>query len=103
MIFFLKKKNRKLLSEKEIFNLNRDGFCVIENFMSAEDYKDLKHKLSHFVIGKNELNDSNDISIPLKTFNKNFMQDKILDNYFGKVLNNDLYFGSIGFSYLFIN
>ncbi len=89
IIFFLKKKNRKLLSEKEIFNLNRDGFCVIENFMSIEDYKDLKQKLSHFIIEKNEFNDSNDISIPLKTFNKNFMQDKILDNYFGK--NSDLH------------
>ena len=32
------------------------------------------------------------------------LNDKMqLDAYFGKGLNNDLYFGSIGFSYLFIN
>ena len=31
------------------------------------------------------------------------LNDKMqLDAYFGKGLNNDLYFGSVGFSYLFI-
>ena len=90
-IFFLfYEKLRKLskpnLSQKYnqyLLQLDENGFVVIENFMSSEDFGKFKTELDKYVEEKKK-SFSNSFSLPLITMLENKINSKILKKYFYK-------------------